>query len=65
MEETPIGDGDIKVVNVSYGPNHRDDHTYIVHTVGGIPSNCTCPAWQYRDGACKYMVRVALPPGII
>lgn len=53
------------MVNASYSSNYRADHTYTVHVVGGIPSDCTCPAWQYCQGACKHMVRVALSPGVI
>lgn len=37
-----------------------DDHSYTVHVESGIPSDCTCPAWEYQPGVCKHMVAVAI-----
>jgi len=58
FEFTVLGDGDVEVVNASH--ETPDDHTYIVYVEGGIPSDCTCPAWEYQPGACKHMVTVAI-----
>jgi len=58
FEFTVLGDGDVEVVNASH--ESPDDHTYTVHVEGGIPSDCTCPAWEYQPGACKHMVAVAI-----
>ncbi|ELY77933.1 SWIM zinc finger family protein [Natrinema gari] len=58
FEFTALGDGDVEVVNDSH--EEADDHTYTVHVEGGIPSDCTCPAWEYQPGACKHMVAVAI-----
>jgi len=30
------------------------------HVEGGIPSDCTCPADTYQEGACKHRVAVAI-----
>lgn len=53
-----LDDGDVEVANGSH--EDADDHTYTVHIEGGIPSDCTCPAWEYQPGACKHMVAVAI-----
>ena len=53
-----LGDGDVEVTNGSH--ENSDNHTYTVHVEGGIPSDCTCPAWEYQSGACKHMVAVAI-----
>jgi hypothetical protein len=53
-----LGDGDVEVTNGSH--ENPDNHTYTVHVEGGIPSDCTCPAWEYQSGACKHMVAVAI-----
>jgi len=58
FEFTLLGDGDVEVVNGSH--DEPEDHTYIVHVEGGIPSDCTCPAFEYQEGACKHMVAVAI-----
>jgi len=58
FEFTVLGGGDVEVVNDSH--ENADDHTYTVHVEGGIPSDCTCPAWEYQPGACKHMVAVAI-----
>jgi hypothetical protein len=58
FEFTVLGGGDVEVVNDSH--ENADDHTYTVHVEGGIPSDCTCPAWEYQPGACKHMVGVAI-----
>nr|WP_277410058.1 SWIM zinc finger family protein [Natrinema longum] len=53
-----LGDGDVEVVNGSH--EDADDHTYTVHVEGGIPSDCTCPAFEYQSGPCKHMIAVAI-----
>jgi len=58
FEFTVAGDGDVEVVNGSH--DEPEEHTYTVHVESGIPSDCTCPAWEYQDGACKHMVAVAI-----
>jgi hypothetical protein len=58
FEFTVLGDGDVEVVNDSHAD--ADDHTYTVHVESGIPSDCTCPAWEFQPGACKHMVAVAI-----
>jgi hypothetical protein len=58
FEFTLLGDGDVEVVNTSH--EEPDEHTYTVHVEGGIPSDCTCPAFEYREGSCKHQVAVAI-----
>ena len=58
FEFTVLGDGDVEVVNTSH--EDPDDHTYTVHVEGGIPSDCSCPADTYQEGACKHRVAVAI-----
>jgi len=53
-----LGDGDVEVTNGSH--EDADDHTYTVHVESGIPSDCSCPAFEYQPGACKHMVGVAI-----
>ncbi|KOX94161.1 hypothetical protein AMS69_05545 [Haloarcula rubripromontorii] len=36
------------------------EHTYTVHVEGGIPSDCSCPAFEYREGSCKHQVAVVI-----
>ena len=58
FEFTVLGDGDVEVVNDSHAD--ADDHTYTVHVESGIPSDCTCLADTYQEGACKHRVAVAV-----
>jgi len=58
FEFTVLGDGDVEVVNDSHAD--ADDHTYTVHVESGIPSDCSCPADTYQEGACKHRVAVAI-----
>jgi len=58
FEFTLLEDGDVEVVNGSH--DEPEEHTYTVHVQGGIPSDCTCPAFEYQDGACKHMVAVTI-----
>lgn len=58
FEFTILEGGDIEVVNTSH--KKPEEHTYTVHVEGGIPFDCTCPAFEYQDGACKHMVSVAI-----
>jgi hypothetical protein len=58
FEFTVLGDGDVEVTNESH--EDADDHTYIVHVESGIPSDCTCPAWEFQPGACKHQVAVGI-----
>jgi hypothetical protein len=53
-----LGDCDIEVTNGSH--ENADKHTYSVHAEGGIPSDCTCPALEYRSGACKHMMATVI-----
>ncbi|KDS91841.2 zinc finger SWIM domain protein [Halorubrum saccharovorum] len=53
-----LGDGDVEVTNGSHGD--AGNHTYTVHVESGIPSHCTCPAWEYQPGVCKHMVAVGI-----
>lgn len=57
--EFTVDGPDVHVRNGSYGAD-ADDHEYTVHVESGIPSDCTCPAFEHRDGACKHMVAVAI-----
>jgi hypothetical protein len=63
LEFHPQGDGTVEVVNRSH--EDPDAHTYTVHVGSGLPSDCTCPHWEYRREPCKHMVGVALRQGII
>jgi hypothetical protein len=58
FEFTLLEGGNVEVVNGSH--DEPEEHTYTVHVEGGIPAACTCPAWEYQDGACKHMVAVAI-----
>jgi hypothetical protein len=58
FEFTVLGNGDVEVVNASH--DDKGEHTYIVHVESGIPSDCTCPAWEFHPGACKHMVAVGI-----
>jgi len=58
FEFSLLGGGDVEVVNTSH--EEPKEHTYTVHVEGNIPSHCTCPAWEYQEGACKHMVSVAI-----
>ncbi len=58
FEFTLLGDGDVEVVNGSH--DEPEEHTYTVHIESGIPSDCTCPAFEYQAGACKHMLSIAI-----
>jgi hypothetical protein len=58
FEFTVLGGGGVEVVNDSH--EDPEDHTYTVHVEGGIPSDCSCPAWEFQSGACKHMIGVAI-----
>ena len=58
FEFTLIGGGDVEVVNTSH--EEPSEHSYTVHVEGGIPSDCTCPAFEYQNGPCKHQVAVAI-----
>lgn len=58
LEFTIIGHREVEVVNASH--ENPEEHTHTVHVDGDIPSDCTCPAWEYREGACKHIVTVAI-----
>ena len=58
FEFTVLGSGDVEVRNGSH--ERPEEHTYTVHVEGDIPSDCSCPAWEYQEGACKHMVAVAI-----
>ena len=63
FEFTLLGEGDVEVVNCSH--DEPEEHTYTVNVEGGIPSDCTCPAFEYQDGACKHMVAIAIREPIL
>ena len=58
FEFTVLESSRVEVVNGSH--DEPDEHTYTVHVESGIPFSCTCPAFEYQDGACKHMVSVAI-----
>jgi hypothetical protein len=58
FEFTLLEGGDVEVVNTSH--EKPEDHTDTVHVEGGIPSDCTCPAFEYQTGPCKHMVAIAI-----
>ena len=58
-----LGGGDVTVRNESHA--ERAEHEHTVHVVSGIPSDCTCKADTYHDGACKHRVAVALRPALL
>ena len=58
FEFTLLEGGDVEVVNGSH--DEPEEHTYSVHVESGIPAHCSCPAWEYQEGACKHMVAVAI-----
>ena len=58
-----LGGGSVTVRNESHEAPSEHEHT--VHVVGGIPSDCTCKADQYHDGACKHRVALALRPALV
>lgn len=53
------GPGRVRVTNASYG-EEKDDHSYTVTVTDGVPTECTCPADEHREGACKHRVAVAI-----
>jgi hypothetical protein len=63
FEFTLLGDGDVEVVNTSH--EEPSEHSYTVHVESGIPSDCTCPAFEYQDGACKHMAAVAIRESLL
>ena len=63
FEFTILEGGDVEVVNGSH--DEPDEHTYTVHVEGDIPSDCTCPAWEFQRGACKHMVSVAIRESVL
>jgi len=58
FEFTVFGEGNVEVVNGSH--DNPEDHAYTVQVEGWIPSDCTCPAWEYQEGACKHMLAVEI-----
>jgi hypothetical protein len=57
--------GSVRVENVSYGEK-SDEHVYVVSVEGGIPFDCSCPAWEYDnpEGGCKHMIAVGNQPAV-
>jgi hypothetical protein len=64
FEFRPQGSGDVVVENQSHGDD-GEDHSYTVHVVSGLPADCTCPADEYHEGACKHRVALAMSPAVI
>jgi len=60
----PQSAGDVVVENDSHGDD-GEEHRYTVHVVGGLPSDCTCPADEYHEGACKHRVALAMRPAVL
>jgi hypothetical protein len=58
FEFTLLEDNKVEVVNDSH--DEPKEHTYTVHVESGILSDCTCPAFEYQDGACKHMMAIAI-----
>ena len=58
FEFTILEGGNVEVVNGSH--DEPEEHTYTVHVEGGIPFDCTCPAFEYHEGACKHLLAVAI-----
>ena len=58
-----LGEQEIEVVNASH--EDPEAHTHTVHVEGDLPSDCTCKAWEYREGACKHVVAVAIREPIL
>ena len=58
--------GAVRVENASYG-DESGEHVYVVSVEGGIPFDCTCPAWKYHneDGGCKHMRAVENRPAVL
>jgi len=50
------------VVQVTNGSHQDpDEHTYKVQLdERGVPTSCTCGAYEYHPGACKHMTAVAI-----
>jgi hypothetical protein len=63
LQLTPLANGRVEVENASHAD--PEDHSYVVSVERGIPFSCQCPAWEYHDGACKHMVRVAMAEPVI
>lgn len=36
------------------------EHEYSVRVIDGVPTDCTCPADEHQDGACKHRLAVAI-----
>ncbi|WP_338739367.1 SWIM zinc finger family protein [Haloplanus salilacus] len=58
FEFTILEGSNVEVVNGSH--DEPEEHTYTVHVESGIPSDCTCPAFEYQEGACKHLLAVAI-----
>jgi hypothetical protein len=52
--------GTVRVMNGLYGDDERADHSYRVTVENGFAVACECKADEYRDGACKHRVAVAI-----
>jgi hypothetical protein len=51
--------GLVRVTNGSYGTD-AENHSYRVNVEDGAPTACECNAFEYREGACKHMLAVAI-----
>lgn len=52
------GDDTVRIVNQSH--SDATDHSYTVTVDSGVPTSCTCEAFQYHEGPCKHQVAVAI-----
>lgn len=56
-------EGTVVVRNLSHAD--PDEHTYAVNVEDGVPASCVCSADQYRRGACKHRVAVAITAPVL
>ncbi|WP_114578824.1 SWIM zinc finger family protein [Saliphagus sp. LR7] len=53
----------VLVRNASH--EYPSDHEYLVTIDDGLPNNCTCPADEHHQGACKHRVAVAIRTAVL
>jgi hypothetical protein len=57
-------EGRVRVENKSHG-EESGEHVYVVSVANGETTACTCPADEYRPGACKHRLAVANQDAVI
>lgn len=55
----------VEVANHSYSQSEVADHTYAVEVENGTPVDCTCPAAEHFEEACKHQLAVAIRQPLI